>query len=67
MYETIVTSDGRLALVLRKPKPEPNKSETHERVYADPIIIDYLSEDEEKESPSTVIIINTVDGCTEHR
>lgn len=59
MYETIVTEDGRLALVLRLPQ---NKELAEERVpdvrYCDPIIIDY----EEPEDSSRVIIIDLEEG-----
>ena len=57
MYETIVTEDGRLAIVLRLPKTDELAEEhVSEPVYVDPITIDYS--DPEPDSASRVIIID---------
>ena len=55
MYDTIVTEDGRLAIVLRIPKSERTHYEIPE--YREPIIIEYDEPEVDKE-PSRVIIID---------
>ena len=54
MYDTVVTEDGRLAIVLRLPYSERQSVEVPE--YREPIIIDYVDEPEDDEAPRVIII-----------
>ena len=61
MYETIVTEDGRLALILRLPQDkELANKHVPDIEYCDPIVIDY----EDPESSPRVIIIDLKKGTT---
>ena len=53
MYDTVVTEDGRLAIVLRLPYSERKISEVPE--YREPVVIEY-DEPEVEEDPRVIII-----------
>jgi len=56
MYDTVVTEDGRLAIVLRLPYNKVPPKEVHE--IHEPIVIEYNEPDAEEPEGSRVIIID---------